>query len=73
MPKKTPEEVVSLMMESEKAVPLGEYSAWNSGNGGVVVPFPQPYARNAGLEGGGDVEIYLDTETGGIYIRPLEG
>lgn len=40
-------------------------------NTGIYVSWPQPHARNQGIEQGTDVEVLLHAETGAmIYLPP---
>ena len=68
--KNKPVERVVDALEGEDLVPLGSFKAQETGEGGIMVPFPQPHARNAGLQQSSDVKISLHAPTGGIVVIP---
>ena len=39
-------------------------------SGACYVPFPQPHARNFGLEQSEEVETHIDSRTGALVVLP---
>lgn len=50
-------------------VPVGTRVAQDR-NGGIYVPFVQPFARQAGIEQGTEVGCLLHVETGALIVTP---
>jgi hypothetical protein len=67
--KLSPKEII-VAASDDDVIDLGEFRAQEVGNGGINVPYPQPHARNAGLEQSSPVEIYFHAGTGGIVVMP---
>jgi len=52
-------------------IPLGTRKAQEQGNGSAVyLPFPQPHARNQGIEQSTSIEIGLHPPTGAVVFLP---
>ena len=41
-------------------------------DGGIYVPYPQPHARNDGVEQSTEIDIYRHDPTGAIVVLPPE-
>lgn len=66
--------MVSEAFGSKDTIPLGTRTALNQGEGdSIYVPYPQPHARNTGIEHESKVDIHLHGPTGAVIIMPPEG
>lgn len=59
--------------ESDGLVGLGEKRAIPSGDCAVYYPWPQPHARNRGVEPGTRAKIYLHPAMNVLLVVPNEG
>lgn len=60
-------EMIAQAIEDDDLVPLGEKKAQES-EGAIYVPFPQPHARNQGLEQSSQVKVYLHAPSGALVV-----
>lgn len=57
------------LFPEDSLLALGERKAQEHGDG-CYVPFPQPHARNFGVEQSSTVDIHIDSRTGALVVLP---
>ncbi|MBO4248878.1 hypothetical protein IL252_13725 [Halomicrobium sp. IBSBa] len=61
---------VGRALSDSPVVPLGDAKAQEQGGSSIYVPYPQPHARNQGIEQSSEVELALLAGTGVIMVAP---
>jgi len=70
---RNPAERVADALDDDDLVPLGERKAQENGEGDAIyLPYPQPHARNQGLEQSAAVEVFLHASTGAVVLIPKD-
>lgn len=64
-------ELLGDVIDDDSLVPLGERSAQEK-QGSVYIPFPQPHARQCGIEQSTTVRYALHAPTGALLVLPPE-
>jgi len=65
-------ELIAQTLDDDDLIPLGERKAQEVGeNDAIYLPFPQPHARNQGLEQSSPVKVYFHPSTKAVIWLPL--
>lgn len=60
-------------LDGDDLLGLGTRKAISSGESAVYYPFPQPFARERGVDPGTDAEVFLHPETNVLLVVPVDG
>lgn len=67
------EQAIQNFMESSGVVHVDDYKARKGGSGGdLTVCLPDIYCRNADIEQGDDIDVYVDSDIGAMVVIPVD-